>query len=123
MTKKDSLRKAIQNALEAYELAATPRPNLIFQKIKRDPNDELPEREQLYINRDRLLRFALDMKYMLSAHYCEIKEYHGEKRAYRLIDYLQGKPLSEYSWHQRQEVIADTKALQYKIRKYKRRDG
>lgn len=117
--KADRLKFYIEKAVEAYELAATPRPSNLpegdeLRKI-RDKNEEM-----FTTNRQALLNHAIDVKQILDDFLKQLKAHHGEKRCQRLMEYTMGGYPEKYSYAHRQQIIADHKRLKQKLDDYKK---
>lgn len=107
--KRDPLRRYIDRAREAYDLAATPPPGLTVQ----GEQDHIPHPDDVGIvgSRGVLLRHGIDAKCIVNSYLCNLEREHGSKRAQRLVDYLSGGLVCNYSYGQRRLLRADRDAL------------
>ena len=113
------MRKELNKAIEAYNLAATPQPSVLFRDIKDDIDSE-PDTTLFTDNRQSLLNYSIDMKYILATFLTSLIENHGERRAERLLERLTGVYLERYTYAHRQQIIADIKRLKQIIVNYRR---
>jgi hypothetical protein len=108
---REGLKLCIDRACEAYLLAFTPPPAV--REDSEDGDDFLTSSR-----REVLLRHGIDMKSLLTRTLKEISDKHGEKRALRFLDYIKGRRISTYSWHQRKAVLEDKDNLLDRINAY-----
>lgn len=114
--KKDALREYINKAHEAYDIAATPPVNRIYESPE-DIGDR--ETDALAERRETLLRIGIDIKYIVVDFLGELTENHGSKRAERMKYYLQNGYVEDYSSAHREQIKFDSKILRAKITRYK----
>mgnify|MGYP001584058866 CR=1 FL=1 len=68
------------------------------------------------INGNTILDYVVDLRIIFERHFIISKKIHGDKRAERLREYLDGRPITSYYWHQRKELRQDLKSIGRRIR-------
>ena len=116
------MRKELDKAIEAYDLAATPQPSTLYRDVKDDMDVE-PGTALSSVNRQALLDYSLDIKYILAEYLRGLIEHHGERRAERLIGRLTGVYLERYTYAHRQQIVADIRRLKRIISNYKHKNA
>ena len=78
-----------------------------------DP-DKIIGTYNLYSN--TVLDYVVDMKLIFESTFESITRKHGRKRMVRLYEYLDGRPIGSYYWHERKEIKMDLRLLARRIR-------
>ena len=127
MGKELSIRRHVNKAREAYQIAVNPDITMIYtNSLKWGVDPEIyKDSDAPYLThiREFLRDMQIDYRKMIQSVYDDIASRHGTKRAQRLIDWLKpGGGIREHSYWQRMELKADRKQLERLIATYNMSD-